>query len=194
MTKPRGLAFAAVLWTAGCIGSSRAQTAAEGGAPAPEKDWGLSRVGNLLVVALAPPRIDQGQADRQVRVLGRRAFEDTVGMQMLIPALVGAASVNANAAVPALNLARAQLDRLTILGSTVECCRRDLSRFTRGPYAQKHRRGPGPLRPWQSPVRPAPPEGPPRSGPAPLLSPRRSGRGDRESLRGINRRTSLRGP
>jgi hypothetical protein len=61
-----------------------------------------ARLGKELAAALAPPRIDQGQADRQVRVLGRRAFEDTVGMQMLIPALVGAASVNVGFAVSAL--------------------------------------------------------------------------------------------
>lgn len=57
----------------------------------------LTKLQRELAAAIRPPRIkawqpDQVAAPRQVRVLGRRAFEDAVAMQELIPALLAFAS------------------------------------------------------------------------------------------------------
>jgi hypothetical protein len=71
-----------------------------------------------LLAALPAPRIGaagEEPAIRQVRVFGRRAFEDAVGMQMLIPAL-GDALADPSKAVPASMGARGAA---AILGSPI---------------------------------------------------------------------------
>ena len=100
-----------------------------------------TRLQKELVGALAPPRVDQGQAERQVRVLGRRAFEDTVAMKMLIPTLVGVASVvNASAAVPAFMGARGAA---AVLGSPLarEAMRTGLPAATHSRFDTDLRKG-----------------------------------------------------
>ena len=85
-----------------------------------------TKLREALVTMVPPPQIDDGGSERQIRLLGKRPFEDAVAMKRLIPLLLEpAASTLSTKLVPALTGARGAA---AVLGSSVarEAIRTDL--------------------------------------------------------------------